>query len=197
MSRLASLVIIAAAAASVLSAVACSGGQIAVGRSDQQLLTRKDGTPTGNGQTCSWDDTVTDDGQSTPAPNGTYAVGDNFAAPDGCNDCTCTTQGIMCTVRECGAPEPGACPDDAKICSDGTVISRSGPDCSFAACPDEPNGCSRDAHICPDGSTVGRTGPKCEFVCPGDPACDMDAKQCPDGSFVGRTGPKCEFAPCP
>lgn len=199
MSRIASLVLAAAAAASVLSGAACSGGQIAVGRSDQQLVTRRDGTPTGDGRTCSWDDAVSDDGQaSTPAPNGPYVVGDDFKSLDGCNDCTCAAQGIMCTQRDCGGgSSSGACPDDAKICSDGTAIGRTGPDCTFAPCPDEPKACPEDAHTCPDGTTVGRTGAGCTFVCPGDPICDMDAKQCPDGSSVGRIGPKCEFAPCP
>lgn len=62
-----------------------------------------------------------------------------------------------------------ACPDDGKICPDGSFVGREWPSCEFAACPDE------DTVV----------------------FCTMDAKQCPDGSFVGRVGPNCEFAPCP
>ncbi len=29
----------------------------------------------------------------------------------------------------------GICPQDAKLCPDGSAVSRTGPDCSFAACP--------------------------------------------------------------
>jgi len=61
-----------------------------------------------------------------------------------------------------------ACPDDGKVCPDGSFVGRVGPDCEFAACPEE------------------------EAV-----FCTMDAKECPDGSFVGREWPNCEFAACP
>ncbi|MBX3207358.1 MAG: hypothetical protein KF764_20085 [Labilithrix sp.] len=170
MSRIASFVILAAAAVSVLSGAACSGGQIAVGRSDQQLQTRKDGTPTGNGKTCSWHDTVAYDAASgtqttTPAPNGEYVVGDTFKSLDGCNDCSCTAEGIMCTERACD-DQPRACPEDARLCADGSSVVRSGPKCEFAPCPGEANECREDSHTCPDGTTVVRTGAKCEFVCP-------------------------------
>lgn len=66
-------------------------------------------------------------------------------------------------------PNPIACPDDGKICPDGSFVGREWPNCEFAACPDA------DAVV----------------------FCTMDVKECPDGSFVGRVGPHCEFAPCP
>ena len=170
MSRIASCFILAATAAAVLSVTACDDGEIAVGRSEQQLKKRKDGTPTGDGRTCSWDDSVSYDAATgketrTPAPNGPYSVGDEFKSPDGCNDCSCTADGITCTERACGGSTPV--------------------------------GCSLEAMQCPDGTYVGRTGPNCEFA-PCEPkACTEEAKQCPDGSYVARTGPNCEFAPCP
>ncbi|MFA5929993.1 MAG: DUF4382 domain-containing protein [Candidatus Micrarchaeia archaeon] len=59
---------------------------------------------------------------------------------------------------------PRACTADAKICQDGSVVGRQGPDCEFAACP---QGCSKEAKTCPGGSVVGRQGPDCEFeACP-------------------------------
>ncbi|MEM4265930.1 MAG: PKD domain-containing protein [Candidatus Woesearchaeota archaeon] len=35
-----------------------------------------------------------------------------------------------------GIPGPVACTDDAKICPDGTVVGRVGPNCEFAPCPE-------------------------------------------------------------
>lgn len=143
MSRIASFFVLASAAVTVLSVAACDSGEIAVGRS-QQLVTRKDGQPTGNGHTCSWDDTVAYDAVSgkqttAAAPNGPYKVGDTFPSLDGCNDCSCTKDGIMCTERSCNN-NPGqgqACTDDAKICPDGSSVGRTGPNCEFAPCPGE------------------------------------------------------------
>lgn len=155
-----------------------------------------DGT-TGNGPT----DNV---GTQAPLP-GPYNVGDTFKSLDGCNDCSCTAQGIMCTVRACGGgtspgnpgSPPNGCTEEAKVCADGSAVGRTGPNCEFAPCPNEGTACQADALLCPDGTSVGRTGPKCEFVCPEPKACPADAMQCPDGSYVSRTGPNCAFAPCP
>ena len=95
-------------------------------------------------------------------------------------------------------PAPIKCSMEAKICPNGSTVTRTGPKCQFPACPISPIACSRDAKVCPDGSTVTRTGPKCQFpACPISPiVCPMEAKICPDGSSVGRTGPKCEFQAC-
>ncbi len=82
-----------------------------------------------------------------------------------------------------GITFPGgtACPEDAKICPDGSAVGRSGPDCEFDPCSD------------PIGDIPDKSVPL-----PGQSRmCTMEAKQCPDGSYVGRTGPNCEFAPCP
>lgn len=96
-----------------------------------------------------------------------------------------------------------ACPADARLCPDGSSVSRTGPNCSFPACPDIDGGgtvCTADVFLCPDGSSVSRTGPSCSFpACPafdGGTVCTADAFRCPDGTVVGRTGPACEFV-CP
>lgn len=63
--------------------------------------------------------------------------------------------------------EGKVCTEDAKICDDGSAVSRN-PDlnCEFNPCP-EMKACTADAKLCPDGSAVGRTGPNCEFAaCP-------------------------------
>ena len=198
-----SLTVASLVAASVVLA-ACSSGDVAVGSTAQALQKKKDGTPTGNGTTCSWDDTVSS-GPSTGAtttttasPAGPYALGETFKSSDGCNDCNCTAQGIACTLRACApAPGDGACTEEAKQCPDGSYVGRSGPSCEFAPCPTA-MACTTEAKQCPDGSAVGRSGPNCEFApCPTLQACPQDAKQCPDGSYVGRSGPNCAFAPCP
>jgi hypothetical protein len=259
-----SFLLCSVAAACILPTAACSGGDIAVGKtsqSEQELKKRMDGTATGNGQTCSWEGTVGYDvatGQttSTPAANGPYSVGQAFKSVDGCNDCSCSALGIMCTMRAC-APgsssgssgntvDPGGpgCTLEAMVCPDGSAVGRTGPNCTFAPCPSA-NACTEEAKGCPDGSTVVRTGPNCEFApcpaectneqcgpapgmpnylcsdgvttagpgpcvrtngvcgwkiisCPSDGvACPADAKLCPDGSYVSRTGPNCTFAACP
>lgn len=147
MHALASRFVLAALATSALVAAACSGGQVAVGSNDQKLLRKSDGTPTGNGATCSWSDAVAYDartGQTTrvPAQSGEYKVGDTFKSLDGCNDCTCLPQGIACTARAC-APKPGgkACTVDGRTYEDGaSVPSRDG--CNSCSCMDGAVACT-------------------------------------------------------
>lgn len=67
------------------------------------------------------------------------------------------------------SPNDIACTEEAKLCSDGSSVGRTGPNCEFADCPTTEELeviCTLDAMECPDGSYVGRTGPKCEFICP-------------------------------
>lgn len=97
----------------------------------------------------------------------------------------------------------GMCTREARVCSDGTVVSRSGSTCEFTACPSTiidlmPTTTPDVAPEEQDGgpSDDGQAGDT-ETPAPDSPvACTMDAKQCPDGSYVGRTGPRCEFV-CP
>ncbi len=42
---------------------------------------------------------------------------------------------LLLLLAACGTPEPIACMEDAKVCPDGTTLSRTGPDCSFPDCP--------------------------------------------------------------
>lgn len=97
----------------------------------------------------------------------------------------CIVLGLFLLSRTTGVdyryddqPVPGTpCSQDAKLCPDGTSLSRQGPRCEFANCP----------------AVVAPEDPKT----PDPVMCTMDAKMCPDGSYVGRSGPKCEFTACP
>jgi eight-cysteine-cluster-containing protein len=168
MSRTAILVLVAVAASTALSITACSGSDVTVGSSDQALKKKSDGGATGDGSTCSWDDTISYDvatGKETRTPSGSgYNVGDSFPSPDGCNSCTCTAQGIACTARAC-APGGGTCtlngktydagqsfpsPDGCNNCScqsDGSIA------CTEMACAPAPNDCKKtgcSGEICSD-----------------------------------------------
>lgn len=43
---------------------------------------------------------------------------------------------MIITVSGCINEEPVGCPEDAKICPDGTIVVRVGPDCEFEECPE-------------------------------------------------------------
>ena len=126
------------------AALACSAGEVHVGTMNQELKKKQDGGATGDGKTCSWDDTVSSDsatGKTTPPSADSYAVGQSFPSPDGCNTCTCTPEGITCTLKECGGGGGGgggggrACKEDAKECPNGIYVGRIGPNCEFPPCP--------------------------------------------------------------
>lgn len=44
---------------------------------------------------------------------------------------------LLRPAREDGATSPIACTEEAKICSDGSAVGRTGPLCEFASCPKE------------------------------------------------------------
>lgn len=196
--------------------------------------TPPNGTST-QGVVCTMDAKICPDGRSV----GRVAPSCNFAA---CPTAT-STSGIPPVVttfaqcvaagypvreknpRECVRPdgqvftEPttsdNACAQDAKMCPDGSFVTRTGLSCSFPACPSEyvyPNnmgtpgavgdsgtyipplfgggGNTSGSGMTNDSGTVSNTGNNA-FACP------LDAKMCPDGSFVGRVGASCQFATCP
>lgn len=81
---------------------------------------------------------------------------------------------LMAAGCQLGTNKPSGygCIDDVKMCSDGSYVGRTAPNCEFAACTssEKPSGqvCTQEAMLCADGSAVGRTGPNCEFAkCPG------------------------------
>ena len=68
------------------------------------------------------------------------------------------------------APDPGgvACTEEAKVCPDGSAVSRGGPNCEFAPCPEE---------VASSGATTsvpGQGGPasgECKDLC-GNGTCE-------------------------
>jgi hypothetical protein len=171
---LTSLLTIAATfqAGALISTSGCSGGEIAVGRTDQtsQALEKKtDGSATGNGQICSWEGTVF--AANANASTSSYAVGASFPSPDGCNTCNCSPEGILCTIEACPTPTP--CPALAKACADGSTVSPTGPNCEFPACPPGPPtpapvpcpafaiDCALGSHPDPEKDANGCPVPKC------------------------------------
>lgn len=85
-------------------------------------------------------------------------------------------------------PQGEMCKAEAKLCPDGSYVSRTGPQCDFVACPVSTVPVATSTE---EGTT---TTPRGSGT--GERACTMEAKLCPDGSYVGRTGPRCEFPPC-
>ena len=100
------------------------------------------------------------------------------------------------------------CSMEAKICPNGTTVTRSGPYCEFAPCKtaQPPVMCPQDALMCPDGSFVGRIAPRCEFASCGDtreipigkipkkPICIPNQIICSSNLFSKVS---CKPAPCP
>ncbi len=101
------------------------------------------------------------------------------------------------------------CTREARLCSDGSYVGRSGPACEFTPCllsntriteihsptttpPTNTSSSTNSSH-----KTTGGILPPPKKDMPPNTICTMDAKQCPDGSYVGRSGPKCEFKACP
>ena len=68
---------------------------------------------------------------------GGYKVGEEVPSIDSCNVCGCTEGGVIaCTSQVC-VDAPIECPEDAKVCPDGsTVIRNSNLNCEFNPCPE-------------------------------------------------------------
>lgn len=139
MSRTAAILFVTLSATTALTISACSSGDVPVGSSSQALKKTPKGNATGNGTTCSWEDTVSYDVATgketvTPNPNGEYKVGDTFKSSDGCNDCSCTAQGIACTERACDpGPGGGTCSYDGKTYAAGQSF-KSTDGCNSCGC---------------------------------------------------------------
>ena len=101
--------------------------------------------------------------EPTPMPEPvaeTYNVGDWFPSLDGCNKCTCTDIGIMCTVNACPAPPPPpspGCDVDGKWFAAGDRFGA--PDnCNTCSCgPDGQVACTEMACVDPTPPPVGKS----------------------------------------
>jgi len=53
-----------------------------------------------------------------------------------------------------GCGEINACPEDAKICPDGSSVGRQGPNCEFAACPAVQSETNEVTFVCKDNKSI-------------------------------------------
>lgn len=60
-------------------------------------------------------------------------------------------------------PQPAACPQDAQICPDGSSVGRTGPNCSFAACPATPTPCGNGLPRLANGTCPAPTPSTCTY----------------------------------
>lgn len=144
-----------------LSITACSSGDVAVGSTGGALVRRDGGAPTGDGATCSWDDTISSDGTFTPTPNGPYALGDTFPAPDGCNVCQCTAYGISCTEKGCPPADSG-----------GVTCKYHGHEWTPGAKIPLLDGCNTTT--CQSDGSLTQTEIACLYVCPPETVIDCE-----------------------
>lgn len=69
---------------------------------------------------------------------GGHQIGDTYPSPDGCNTCSCTPNGSVCTLRAC-APQPTKCTSSSDCPSDQICSTEMG-DCQ-SACPPGAQSC--------------------------------------------------------
>lgn len=83
-----------------------------------------------------WEDDDSDDDGSTSSaalcPDG-HEVGDRYTSPDGCNTCSCTRRGVICTLRACENPQLKCLSSDD--CSASEYCSTEDGDCDSACEP--------------------------------------------------------------
>lgn len=137
-------------------------------------------------------------GMNTVCPSGSLCV--NGACVAQCDLQRPCPQGLVCGANgvcvtqpppSCG-PVPMACPADAMVCPDGSTVTRTGPNCSFAPCGGV--ACPPVVRQCPDGSFVGPAGPNCDIApCPGTTVQCPPGLACVNGQCVGG----CANVPCP
>lgn len=103
--------------------IACGGSTAATvdpPSDGYRLVTNADGSATGNGATCTYA------GRSA-------AVGEEFAAPDGCNDCKCASNGAMCTQRACGSSTSSSSGNSSSGCTPGATRTIPNVECPAAS----------------------------------------------------------------
>ena len=75
--------------------------------------------------------------------------------------------GILSYLKKPSTPIQKACSMEAKVCPDGSAVSRSGPDCTFAACPQQNTTITKNGV---EGTVL--LGPTCPVMKnPPDPKC--------------------------
>ncbi|MBU4341863.1 MAG: serpin family protein, partial [Candidatus Altiarchaeota archaeon] len=97
---------------------------------------------------------------------------------------------LTVNIRNWGVSGPVACPEDAKICSDGTVVGRVAPDCEFAPCPSQ----EMNEELCSSaGGNWNECSSRCQLENQGrsDVACTMMCESlCECAGFAGFACPE-------
>lgn len=83
-------------------------------------------------------------------------------------------------------PTQVACTMEAKLCPDGSYVSRTGPNCEFAPCPGKNNNDNLPSlRLRQAGNNINPI------------ECGDEEKICPDGTYIQRIGPNCDWPDCP
>ena len=151
--------------------IACDG-DVVIGANQGKLMKNLDGSPTGDGSTCTY-------------AGETVTVGQPITA-DSCNDCKCTAQGALCTAKACasdgGTGGTGTCFYDGKTYKVGDSF-KSTDGCNSCFCSsDNLIGCTEMACATPPPTDCTAKG-ACSDPMPGVPSI-----QCADGTTAG---PEC------
>ena len=114
------------------------------------------------------------------------------------------------TLTACSGTQPVACTMEAKICSDGSSVGRTGPNCQFAPCPDEkiyvgnsPEQCQVIKFVCVQGKQYfsDDKGCGCEPISGKLKAidCTVRNQMCTEEYMpvCGQVQVECIRAPCP
>jgi len=90
------------------------------------------------------------DGQS-------YPIGEEFPASDGCNSCSCTEDGVLCTEIGCGSP-PNTCEWDGTTYDIGEEF-RTADGCNSCSCTEDGVACTTiDCSTCDYEGTIYQIG---------------------------------------
>jgi hypothetical protein len=125
---------------------------------------------------CGGDDDDGGGGAGTCTYRGmTYALGDTFPEGDGCNSCSCTNEGVGCTIIFCGPDgdagvdaDPlscgasGGCPD-GPVC--GSICCGRGERCDNGTCRCGMNDACGSGDSCEAAGPLG--GDACGSICCG------------------------------
>ncbi len=140
---------------------------------------------------------------SYPAPpyGCSYIQGENFDPQTQCGlKLDCSGGGVR-DMDKPTLPKPIVCTMEARICPDGSMMSRNSQTCEWLGCsvatstPTKPFGCSREIKYCPSGEVMQRGG-DCQWrpsECQENPIiCKSPMRYCPDGSPM-KQGANCEW----
>lgn len=113
-----------------------------------------------------------------------HPVGDSYPSTDGCNTCSCTDHGAVCTMRACRVPDSCA----PTMCPDGTSVPTCTPDGHVINYFADPCLTHQSQSICGNGVCEKGEATKCQ-TCPPGLMCPMScvAGNCPTDCATGSS----------